>query len=158
MTRIKPLKLNKMCASLTYREIAVLARFIEEESYSKGKTIFKEGDLGDKAYMIVKGDVGIKSTFLGGEGGGKVNLTLKENDFFGELSLFEAGPRRASTIALADDTILFSISRKSFQDLCHSEPFVSHKLIMEVIGVFSSKLREGKEELDKLLTSKGSIS
>jgi len=152
MAKIKPLKLNKLCRNFTFREIAVLAQYINEHEYKKDDVIFSEGDSGEHVYLVSNGEVGIKSEVLTN---GESALNLSSGDYFGELSLFEAGPRRATAFALADTTILLSIARKDFETMCAEEPFVSYKLIREVIGVFSSKLRDGQKELTELLAAKG---
>ena len=152
MTFIKHLKLNKICKDFAYREIAVLAQFVKEDKYSRGEIVFKEGEEGEKLFLVVNGEVGIKSSFLG-----QLNdyvSSFSPGDFFGELALFGAGPRRVTAIAIADNTILFSMSREDFEIMSGTEPFVSYKLIMELLEIFSNKLKEGKDELSELFSSK----
>jgi CRP-like cAMP-binding protein len=149
MTKIKHLKLNKLCRTFSYREIAVLAQFIKQEILAQGAVIFKEGDEDGRLFMVIAGEVGIKSGLLSKKEG--YPLILKAGDFFGELSLFGAGPRKVSASAISDNTILFSLSRHDFNQLTSMEPFVAHKLLVEMIGVFSAKLKDSGPELNKLL-------
>ncbi len=152
MTRIKHLKQNKICRNFTYKEIAVLAPFVKEEEYRAGDVIFREGDNGNKLYILVDGQVGVRSQVLGNKEA--FLAKIEKRDFFGELSLFEAGPRRVTAVALADNTILFVMAKQEFEELCQSEPFVSYKLIREMLNTFSLKLKESENELTELLALK----
>lgn len=154
MTKIKPLKLNKICRNFTYREIAVLAQFVKEESFKASKVIFEEGQSGDKIYMIISGQVGVKSEVLGKNG--DFLTQFGPGEFMGELSLFEAGPRRVTAVAITDDTILFSINKSDFNQLCANEPFVSYKMIREMLEIFSQKLKDSSDDLTELLSIRGS--
>ena len=140
MTKIKPLKLSKICGNFSFRETAVLAQYIKEEKFKNGQTVFKEGEDGSKLFIVADGKVAVKSTLLSRNG--DYLTSMDKGDFFGELSLFGAGPRKVSAVAIADNTILFSISRDQFENLCSTEPFVSYKLIKAIIDNLSGKLKK----------------
>jgi CRP/FNR family cyclic AMP-dependent transcriptional regulator len=58
---------------------------------SKGQTLFKEGDAGDRLFVVVEGKLKLGTS----SGDGRENLLsiLGPGDMFGELSLFDPGPR-----------------------------------------------------------------
>ena len=63
---------------------------------SKGHTLFKEGDAGDRLYVVVDGKLKLGTS----SSDGRENLLsiLGPGEMFGELSLFDPGPRdRKST-------------------------------------------------------------
>ena len=65
--------------------------------------VVKQGDTGDGMYFILQGElrarvmVGEKETIL---------ATFGPGDFFGDMSLFDRGPRSADVIANVDSVVL----------------------------------------------------
>jgi len=82
--------------------------FLEKTKFKLGDIIFHEGDDGDAAYMVTKGEVEIR---LGLHGGNSRTLTkIQKGGTFGELALCLDSPRTASAIA-TEDTELIKVSR-----------------------------------------------
>ena len=77
-----------------------LARSFEFLDLARGSVIFKEGEQGDSLYIVLAGKVkiGRKSA------DGRENLlaVMGPSDQFGELSLFDPGPRTSTASALTD--------------------------------------------------------
>lgn len=77
-----------------------LARSFEYLDLARGAVIFKEGEQGDSLYIVLAGKVkiGRKSA------DGRENLlaVMGPSDQFGELSLFDPGPRTSTASALTD--------------------------------------------------------
>ena len=71
---------------------------------SRGQTLFKEGDAGDRLFVIVDGKLKLGTT----SNDGRENLLsiLGPGDMFGELSLFDPGPRTATATAVVDSKLL----------------------------------------------------
>ena len=67
---------------------------------AKGKTLFKDGDAGDRLYVVVEGKLKLGTS----SGDGRENLLsiLGPGEMFGELSLFDPGPRTATATAVTD--------------------------------------------------------
>jgi CRP/FNR family transcriptional regulator, cyclic AMP receptor protein len=70
------------------------------ERFSKGQQIIKEGERGDKAYVINKGYVEVRKETL--DGSFIVISSLGPGQIFGEMCLFDNKPRSASVFALSD--------------------------------------------------------
>ena len=64
--------------------------------------VFCEGDVGDRFYIIIHGEVKIESCGLLGPG-----------NYFGEMALVSNNPRSATVIATCN-TILLSVNKESF--------------------------------------------
>jgi CRP-like cAMP-binding protein len=76
----------------------------------RGEVLFREGDSGDRLYIVVDGKVKLGRT----SSDGRENLLaiLGPGQMFGELSLFDPGPRSATVTAVTD---------ASFETLSHEE-------------------------------------
>ncbi|HKR86418.1 MAG TPA: FAD-dependent oxidoreductase [Terriglobales bacterium] len=102
------------------RDITQLRLFREEnvhrEHFEKGETIFSNGDIGDKVYFIVKGEVTV-------ERNGTTLATLRDGEVFGEAALLTKQPRNA-TLRAATTLDVVVVSREAFQELLGHLPGV----------------------------------
>ena len=71
---------------------------VSTRNFTKGKTIFQEGDRGDEFFVVMRGQVEIRS-------GDRHFETLGPDGIFGEMALIDDGPRSATAIALTDVTL-----------------------------------------------------
>lgn len=125
---------------LTEEAIASLADMAKFNQYTEGSTVFKEGDPGDRLYVIASGNVDI---YAGKGGSDEVKIkTLGVAEVFGEMALLDGMPRSA-TVIVAEKTILFYISRSDFHHFLVSNPEVSLKLIETI----SRRLRDTNKKL-----------
>lgn len=82
-------------------------------SFGDGQVIFRQGDAAADMYVIRSGSVRISRVFDDGED--KVLAYLSEGDFFGEMALFQPGPRTATATAVGDVEVE-AVDRPSFLD------------------------------------------
>ena len=80
-------------------------------NFKANTPIFDEGDVGDAAYLILKGSVEIRKGVRASSP--QLLATLGKGDAFGEMALFDDGPRMAQAIARTD-VIAIQISRDEF--------------------------------------------
>src|SRR5580698_9367146 len=85
---------------LDAEERAALAAKVETITSPAGKILFSYGDPGDSLYLVRAGEVEI---FFKNDTGARIVLeTSGVGDFFGELSLIDAGPRTATAQVTKD--------------------------------------------------------
>lgn len=81
-----------------------LERVLERRTFALGEQIFSIEEPGDSLYIVGSGTVEL---FVKDDAGGKIVLTVcGPGEVFGELSLFDGGPRTASAVALEESTLL----------------------------------------------------
>ena len=98
-----------------------VAEILEEVEIEKSTNIFKVGDIASCMYIICKGEVKIHKD-------GHTLATLKENDFFGELSLLDTDARSAD--ATADtDVFLLQMNQEPFYELMENRIEVARGII-----------------------------
>ncbi len=76
---------------------------LPRKTFAAGEIIFREGDKGDAAYMIVAGRCRAFRTVDGVE---ETLATMEPGDAFGEMALILFEPRSASVVAVDDVTVL----------------------------------------------------
>ena len=103
---------------LSEGEKAKICDCLITERFKKGDTIIKEGDPGDKFYLIESGHAeALKKDDKGNES--KV-FEYSDNDYFGELALLSNDPRQASVRVTSDSMVVASMDRDSFNRLLGS--------------------------------------
>lgn len=104
--------------------LAEVAELLEEEEVPAGHTLFNEGDAGNGMYLIFKGAVRIHK-------GAHTLVILKENNFFGELSLLDTETRSASATTVSD-CLLLKLDQEPFYELMESRVEVARGIITEL--------------------------
>jgi len=95
---------------LSKRELSTLAEAMEEETFSKGDVIIRQGEVGDYFYILVDGKVDVQKD------GDKVD-TLESGKWFGEKALMSEEKRAATCMAASDSVKVLSIARASFVEM-----------------------------------------
>lgn len=86
----------------------------------KNEILFKENEYGDKLFILIQGHLNVF------QNGVHIN-SLSQGKCLGEIALFRAG-KRTATIAAAEDSILFEISRQEFFPLMAKNLFLAMEL------------------------------
>src|SRR5690606_6136351 len=71
---------------------------------SRGEVVFREGDRGDSLYVIVSGKVKLART--SGDGRESLLSVLGPGEMFGELSLFDPGPRLSTAYVVSNSELI----------------------------------------------------
>ena len=110
----------------------------------RGRAIFNEGDAGDRLYVIGRGSVKLGRTSVDG----RENLlsVLGPGEMFGELSLFDPGPRTATATAV-NDAVLYELSHDELIAWLELHPPVPAHLL----AALAHRLRRTNEALGDLV-------
>ena len=110
----------------------------------RGDVLFHEGDPGDTLYVIGEGKIKLGRT----SPDGRENLVaiLGPGEMFGELSLFDPGPRTMTATAVAE-TQLMGLGNDSLTGLLSGRPEVAKTLLTAL----AQRLRRTNEHLADLV-------
>ncbi|HNX23381.1 MAG TPA: cyclic nucleotide-binding domain-containing protein [Spirochaetota bacterium] len=123
----------------------------DEDFFPAGSIVFREGDTGDKFYLIKKGRI-IFFKNMGGENIITVN-TAVAGEFFGELAALGDHKNRNATAICADDTILAVASKDNLDILIANNPDFAMDLIETLTNrvVLSEKVFfESMKEIEQI--------
>ncbi len=123
------LKKVPLFSNLTDNDFDVLTSGIKKINLEKGDTLFHEGEKGDRAYIIEKGQIEI---FKKSEGRDVLIAITKKGDIIGEIALLEDSPRIASARA-GEDSSLFEISRQDFELLLKKNYSATRSILKTVV-------------------------
>ena len=108
----------------------------EPASYQAGATIFEKGDQADEMYVILEGEVEIRS-------GNSLLGTLGAGEVFGEMGIIDKQPRSASAIARTNCK-LGMLDEKRFLFMVQETPFFA----LQMMRIISDRLRKMDEATD----------
>jgi CRP/FNR family cyclic AMP-dependent transcriptional regulator len=134
-------------------ELDEMARIAIKERFKPGEMIFNEGDRGDKFYIILQGNVDVIKRISDNES--QTLVTLKEGDYFGEMTLIDDAPRSAGIRAREDLTVL-SISRPDLNILLNASSSISAKLHRFFVETLIKRLRDTNEKIKQFIMMTGS--
>jgi putative ABC transport system ATP-binding protein len=98
--------------TLTEMDLDIANRMFDEHACC-GTTILRQGELGDKFYIIRRGEVSV----LRDHGDGPREIArLREGNYFGEVGLVRNEPCNATVVA-ATDVDLFCLNKQDFDDV-----------------------------------------
>jgi CRP-like cAMP-binding protein len=149
---IQLLKKINLFETLLEPELAKIEKICRSESIVKDTVIFKEGDAGDRCYIITKGEVRI-SKFIQNIGE-EALAVLKQGDYFGEMALIDNFPRSAHAIANSDSELL-SINKTELDKILILDRELGYKLLWAFTKTLSRRLRETNEKLAGFLAMSG---
>lgn len=135
-------------ADLDEGEIQKVAEICHEQQFKSGQTIFKEGEPGNRLFIISQGEVRISRQV---PGSGEEALTvLKPGACFGEMAIFERCHRSTDAIANTDCTTL-TITRPDFEMLLDFNRDLGYKILWSMVKLLSSRLRTTNDNLRSFL-------
>jgi uncharacterized membrane protein len=117
-----------------------LCQLLETRRYDKGETIFRAGDVGDSFYIVRSGAVQIYIENFEGE-----KIILRENipgDVFGDVSMFDGGPRTATAV-VTEETEVFFLDKEGLLALVKKHPHSA----LDLLSVMGKRLRSTNELL-----------
>jgi CRP-like cAMP-binding protein len=100
----------ELLAGLSGQTLAVLAKRMEREEIAAGATIVREGDPGDRFYVLFAGMLSVSQRDRGNQG------VLRPGDYFGEVALTMPVPRTA-TVAAITPSVVASCDQATFDEL-----------------------------------------
>lgn len=129
-------------------ELGEVAEKCKEEKVNSGEYIFREGEAGNRLYLIVEGEVRISRDVPGS--GEEALAVLKAGALFGEMSVFDRSERSTHAISNGGTTLL-TISRPDFEMLLDFNRELAYKVLWACVRVLSSRLRSTNDSLRSFL-------
>ena len=115
-------------APLSEEEIEQLANASAARTYAPGEPIVRRGQQGNSMFVIISGGVKVQipeKTYQ------KTINNLKENDFFGEMSLLTGEPRTATVIA-TEETEVLRIDKEGLKPIFENNPPLVQSIVEQI--------------------------
>ena len=129
-------------------ELARVSEVCREQTFQAGEYIFREGEAGNRLFLIVEGEVRISRVVPGS--GEEALAILKPGALFGEMAVFDRSER--STDAIANGAVpAITIARTDFELLLDFNRDLAYKVLWSVVRMLSHRLRSTNESLRSVL-------
>ena len=145
---IKPgsLRRIKILADLKDAQLAHLAEYMELQEVSQWSVLFNQGDTSDSMFLVLAGELRARTVVNGKE---TILSTFGPGDFFGDMALFDHGPRSADVVANVDSTLL-KISSISFDRLTREAPALATPFLQATARTLSARIRAENKRLTRV--------
>jgi len=124
-----PLDEAGLFAWLAPADLAALRARMVRHRVARGSVLFAEGDTSDRLFLVDEGKV--KLTHAAGDGRENLLSILGPGQMFGELSVFDPGPRSARATAVVDSVVL-ALSDADLFPLLEQRPDLARGLLRQL--------------------------
>ena len=139
MVRAEILQKYALFGGLTKDQIESVIPHLRQHEYNEGEVIIKEGDLNDKIYFLLEGQVSVLK-------GDTLLTKFGIGDNFGEVEVLDVMPAVASIKALSKITAM-SVSNKELREIYKMDINIFSLIIMNLARDLSRRLRRMDEKL-----------
>src|SRR5215212_8144906 len=129
-------------------ELARVSEVCREQSFTAGEYVFREGEPGNRLYLIIEGEVRISRVVPGS--GEEALAVLKPGSLFGEMAVFDRSERSTDCISNTTTRCL-TISRPDFELLLDFNRDIAYKVLWAVVRLLSTRLRSTNDSLRSFL-------
>lgn len=132
--RVALLRTIDFFAGVPGHVLVALARHADEVSVAQGEVLLREGEVGDRLYVVADGalDVTVAGRHVGAMAAGSV---------IGELAALVPEPRSATVVA-ATPSRLLSIDRVALDELLLDHPEMARGVITSLVRRLTTRNRE----------------
>ena len=143
-TLLEALQYMELTRSLEPKHLEKLAGMAFEATFSKGETIFSEGDLGDALYLIRTGRAAVE-TYVPGQGRVTI-LTVGPGQLLGWSALFPNKHKTASSQALMDTQVI-ALSASQLRAACQEDCELGYAVIWRIAELVANRLKATRLQL-----------
>ena len=144
---VKLLRNIKLFANVESSKLKLLAFTSERLTFEAGHVLFKQGDAGDAAYILIEGKAEV---MIDTPGGSMLVATLERNAIVGEIAILCDVPRTA-TVTAKGKLVALKIVKDVFLRMINDFPEMAVEIMRELaqrLEATNEQLREAKAKAD----------
>lgn len=125
-------------------QIYKLVKNMHIRQFAKGEVIFKQGDQGAGAVLIIKGQVNVSTREM-------ALASLTDGDFFGEIALAQTDQRTADATATEETELVFFLKQDA-EEWIAQEPSHGAQLLKNLSKILALRLLKMNSQLNSELS------
>jgi CRP/FNR family transcriptional regulator, cyclic AMP receptor protein len=133
----------KILADLNDAQLSHLADFLEVQRVVQWAPVVQQGEAGDAMYFVLEGELRARVMVNDRE---TILSTFGAGEFFGDIALFDHGPRSADVLANVDSTLL-RLSAIAFHRLAKEAPSLATPFLQATSRTLASRIRADNKRL-----------
>ncbi|HAH31336.1 MAG TPA: hypothetical protein DCL44_03365 [Elusimicrobia bacterium] len=133
------LKRIHLFEGINKRSLIHVLENLQERTYLKGETIFKQGDIGRALFIVFSGKIALSRI----DPATQKSVTIAEvqpGEFFGEMALLEEMPRTATACAI-EETRVFMLFKIKLDSLLFANPKIGVIIASQLARILSARIR-----------------
>jgi CRP/FNR family cyclic AMP-dependent transcriptional regulator len=127
----------KVLGGLNDEQLARFVRIMQVKQIPQGKQLAKQGDPSDAMYLVVEGELRLRAHTEGRE---HTLASIHAGEFFGEIALFDHGPRSADVIATTDCTLV-KVPAAEFEKFVYETPDLAAPFLLALAKTLTTRMR-----------------
>ena len=148
MDVIALLRTATIFTDLDHGELERVAELCRTQLFVPGEFVFREGEPGNRLFLIVEGEVRISRIIPGS--GEEALAVLRPGALFGEMSVFDRSERSTDAVSNGGATCL-TITRSDFDLLLDFDRELANKVLRSCVRMLSGRFRATNDSLRSLL-------
>jgi CRP/FNR family transcriptional regulator, cyclic AMP receptor protein len=133
----------KALADLNDEQLDRFVHFMEPHSVRQWAHIVKQGETDDGMYLVLEGELRVRLMIGGKE---TILATLGPGECFGEMALFDQGPRSADVLS-NKDSVLLKITSEAFERLRREAPELSAPILFSISKTLAARIRADNKRI-----------
>jgi CRP/FNR family transcriptional regulator, cyclic AMP receptor protein len=133
----------KALAELNDDQLGRFIRYMEPQNVRQWSHIVKQGDPDDGMYLVLDGELRVRLMIGGKE---TILATLGSGECFGEIALFDQGPRSADVVANKESSLL-KITSEAFDKLRREAPELSAPILFAISKTLAARIRADNKRI-----------
>ena len=128
--------LSRKCPDEERTVVEQFFSYFRRELYNSGDVLWRQGTTSDSAKLLVSGEL---MSSLENEAGTTEPISI--GSMIGESGLVDNNNRNSTVQVLADDTVLYSLSRESWEKMKEEHPHCAHLLYHIVVSYLTMRIQ-----------------
>ena len=133
----------KALAEMSDDQLNRFVHFMEPQAVRQWVQIVKQGDLDDGMFLVLEGELRVRLMIAGKE---TILATLGPGECFGEIALFDQGPRSADVLA-NKDSMLLKITSEAFEKLRREAPELAVPMLFSISRTLAGRIRADNKRI-----------
>ncbi len=133
----RALRRIRILGGMSDEQLERFARFVEIQKVPQWSVVVQQGELGDAMYFVLEGELRVRINVLGKE---TILATLAAGEMFGDIALFDHGPRSADVVANTD-SVLAKVTSSCFDTLEREAPDLLSHLLRSIGKTLTARIR-----------------
>jgi len=138
----------KALADLHDEQLKRFVEYMEPMTVRQWSHIVKQGDVDDSMFLVLDGELRVRLMIGGKE---TILTTLAAGECFGEIALFDQGPRSADVLANRD-SILLKVSSEAFDKLRREAPELCAPILFAISRTLAARIRADNKRIKDSVT------
>lgn len=132
-----PLEQSWLLSGLRPDEIDHVRPHLERHEFAAGEVLFREGEPGDRLYVLTQGNVTIQ---VSADRGAQRIVTFEPGVIFGEMAMLD-GVARSATAVAERRSVAYSLSATALDRIRAADPGLGNRLLIQVGRHLANRLR-----------------